>query len=166
MNRKRIILLLFQCMIIGQESITVNDGKYNSVITRDEWGMPHVHGTTDEDAAFGLAYAHAQDDFKTIQDVLIASRGKLSEFYGVKLKSIKGLFNLLKGDISGLQGIQNVANDYYVNVIGIWDDLDKRYLNEVKTYIINDAKWKQAIKYCEERNWNWRIITEKEINIY
>jgi len=137
MNRKRIILLLFQCMIIGQESITVNDGKYNSVITRDEWGMPHVHGTTDADAAFGLAYAHAQDDFKTIQDVLIASRGKLSEFYGVKLKSIKGFFNLLKGDISGLQGIQNVANDYYVNVIGIWDDLDKRYLNEVPLDVRN-----------------------------
>jgi penicillin amidase/acyl-homoserine-lactone acylase len=124
-------------MIIGQESITVNDGKYNSVITRDEWGMPHVHGTTDADAAFGLAYAHAQDDFKTIQDVLIASRGKLSEFYGVKLKSIKGFFNLLKGDISGLQGIQNVANDYYVNVIGIWDDLDKRYLNEVPLDVRN-----------------------------
>ena len=136
-NRKRIILLLFHCMIIGQESITVNDGKYNSVITRDEWGVPHVHGTTDADAAFGLAYAHAQDDFKTIQDVLIASRGKLSEFYGVKLKSIKGLFNLLKGDISGLQGIQNVANDYFVNVIGIWDDLDKRYLNEVPLDVRN-----------------------------
>ena len=136
-NRIRIILLLFHCMIIGQESITVNNGKYNSVITRDEWGVPHVHGTTDADAAFGLAYAHAQDDFKTIQDILIASRGKLSESYGVKLKSIKGLFNLLKGDISGLQGIQNVANDYYVNVIGIWDDLDKRYLNEVPLDVRN-----------------------------
>ena len=90
-NRIRIILLLFHCMIIGQESITVNDGKYNSVITRDEWGVPHVHGTTDADAAFGLAYAHAQDDFNTIQDILIASRGKLSESYGVKLKSIKAV---------------------------------------------------------------------------
>ena len=42
----------------------------------------------------------------------------------------------------------------------------KRYLNEAKTYMINDAKWKQAVKYCKERNWEWRIITEKEINIY
>jgi hypothetical protein len=42
----------------------------------------------------------------------------------------------------------------------------KRYLREVNTYIINDAKWKQAIKYCEERDWKWRIITEKEINVY
>ena len=42
----------------------------------------------------------------------------------------------------------------------------KRYLKEVNTYIINDAKWKQAIKFCNERGWNWRIVTEKEINIY
>ena len=93
-NRKIIILFLFHYLVMGQESITVNDGKYRSVITRDEWGVPHVHGKTDAEAAFGLAYAHAQDDFKTIQDVLIASRGKLSELYGVKLKSIKGIFNL------------------------------------------------------------------------
>ena len=42
----------------------------------------------------------------------------------------------------------------------------KRYLREVNAYIINDAKWKQAIKYCGERGWDWKIITEKEINIY
>ena len=132
MNRRiTFFLILFHCVIIGKESITVSDGKFTSIITRDDWGVPHVHGRTDADAAFGLAYAHAQDDFKTIQDVLIASRGKLSEFYGVKIKSVKVFLNLLKGDISGLQGIQNVANDYFVNVIGIWDDLDKRYQNEV-----------------------------------
>ena len=42
----------------------------------------------------------------------------------------------------------------------------KRYLKEVNTYIINDAKWKQAVKFCNERGWNWRIVTEKDINIY
>ena len=42
----------------------------------------------------------------------------------------------------------------------------KRYLKEVNLYIINEAKWKQAIKFCEERGWEWRIITEKEIKIY
>ena len=31
---------------------------------------------------------------------------------------------------------------------------------------INDSKLKQAIKYFKERGWEWRIITEKEINIY
>ena len=47
----------------------------------------------------------------------------------------------------------NVNNIYFKN-------------EEVNTYIINEAKWKQAVKFCEERNWGWRIITEKDINIY
>ena len=46
-------------------------------ILRDTWGVPHIFGTTDADAAFGLAYAHAEDDFPTLQAVIAASRGKL-----------------------------------------------------------------------------------------
>ena len=32
-------------------------------ILRDTWGVPHIFGHTDADAAFGLAYAHAEDDW-------------------------------------------------------------------------------------------------------
>ncbi len=46
-------------------------------ILRDEWGVPHIFGQKDADAAFGLAYAHAEDDFATIQDLTAASRGRL-----------------------------------------------------------------------------------------
>ena len=42
----------------------------------------------------------------------------------------------------------------------------KRYLKEVQTYIVNDAKWNSAMKYCKDRKWNWRILTEKDINAY
>jgi penicillin amidase/acyl-homoserine-lactone acylase len=47
-------------------------------ILRDTFGVPHVFGETDADAAFGLAYAHAEDDFPTIQGVTAASTGRLS----------------------------------------------------------------------------------------
>jgi|GEM_PF-4672089 len=33
------------------------------VINRDKWGVPHIFGATDNATAFGLAYAHAEDDF-------------------------------------------------------------------------------------------------------
>ncbi|MBL88645.1 MAG: hypothetical protein CMD80_04070, partial [Gammaproteobacteria bacterium] len=36
--------------------------QYSAQITRDIYGVPHVHGVTDADAAFGLAYAQAEDD--------------------------------------------------------------------------------------------------------
>jgi hypothetical protein len=36
----------------------------------------------------------------------------------------------------------------------------RRYLKEVKTWGINEAKWKAAFIYCEHRGWKWQIITE------
>lgn len=39
----------------------------------------------------------------------------------------------------------------------------KRYLNEVKTWGINSAKWNAAEKYCKERGWRFMIITEKDL---
>lgn len=46
-------------------------------IMRDRWGVPHVFGRSDADAAFGLAFAHAEDDWPTIQAVMAAGRGQL-----------------------------------------------------------------------------------------
>ncbi|MEQ8404637.1 MAG: penicillin acylase family protein [Oceanicaulis sp.] len=48
---------------------------YSAEITRDEWGVPRVIGETDADAAFAIAWAHAEDDFATIQDSLRAGLG-------------------------------------------------------------------------------------------
>ena len=39
----------------------------------------------------------------------------------------------------------------------------KTYLNEVTTYMVNEAKWKAAQKFCEKRNWEFVILTEKEL---
>ncbi|NUO81863.1 acylase [candidate division KSB1 bacterium] len=55
---------------------------YDARILRDEWGVPHIFGKTDADVAYGLAYAHAEDDFETLQGVLLAARGKLASVYG------------------------------------------------------------------------------------
>ena len=41
-------------------------------------------GPTDADVAFGFGYAHSEDDFKTIQDVALAVRGRLAATEGVK----------------------------------------------------------------------------------
>ena len=41
----------------------------------------------------------------------------------------------------------------------------KRYINEVMTWGINSSKWKAAHEFCKERNWQFLILTEKELNI-
>ena len=79
--------------------------KYDVQIIRDEWGIPHILGKTDADTAHGLAYAHAEDDFATIQDVFLAVRGKLASEAGLAM----------------------APNDYYVHLIRLWDGLDEKY---------------------------------------
>lgn len=39
----------------------------------------------------------------------------------------------------------------------------KRYLQEVMTYGVNQAKWKAAEEYCLDRGWKFKVITEKEL---
>lgn len=38
-----------------------------------------------------------------------------------------------------------------------------RYLREVKTYGVNEAKWKAARQFCETKGWTFTIMTEKDI---
>ena len=41
----------------------------------------------------------------------------------------------------------------------------KKYLNEVRTYAVNDAKWKAAREYCKDRQMVFMILTEKELQV-
>lgn len=41
----------------------------------------------------------------------------------------------------------------------------KKFLTEVKTWGVNEAKWKAASEYCRDRNWTFHIFTEKELGI-
>jgi len=48
-------------------------------ITRDDWGIAHVHGKTDADAVFGMAYAQAEDDFNRVETNYLIALGRLAE---------------------------------------------------------------------------------------
>ena len=41
----------------------------------------------------------------------------------------------------------------------------KNYLREVYEYAKNQAKWKAATEYCEDRLWEFKVMTEKELGI-
>ncbi|HOV75182.1 MAG TPA: acylase [Candidatus Hydrogenedentes bacterium] len=58
--------------------------QYDVRILRDTWGVPHVFGKTDADTAFGIGFAHSEDDFATIQESLLAGRGELASVKGPK----------------------------------------------------------------------------------
>lgn len=53
-------------------------------ITRDDWGIAHVHGKTDADAVFGMIYAQAEDDFPRIEANYLTALGRTAEAEGEK----------------------------------------------------------------------------------
>ncbi len=83
--------------------------EYDATIERDEWGVPHVFGMRDADAGFGIGYAHSEDDFATIQEVVIATRGQLA----------------------AVKGERAAVTDYLVNLIGVWETVERRYESDL-----------------------------------
>lgn len=71
---------------------------YDARIIRDKFGVPHIFGQTDADASFGFGYAHAEDDWATIQDVVIAARGMSAQYKGKNVAPQDYLFDLFKVD--------------------------------------------------------------------
>ena len=41
----------------------------------------------------------------------------------------------------------------------------KSYIYEVYEYAKNQAKWKAAKEFCEDRRWEFKILTENELGI-
>jgi acyl-homoserine-lactone acylase len=80
-------------------------GAYHARIVRDDYGVPHIFGHSDADVAFGLGFAHSEDDFATIQDVALATRGRLAASEGAKA----------------------APGDYLVHAMHVWETIDARY---------------------------------------
>jgi acyl-homoserine-lactone acylase len=53
-----------------------------TTITRDRWGIAHVHGRSDADAVFAMVYAQAEDDFPRIERNYLTALGRRAEADG------------------------------------------------------------------------------------
>ncbi|MEM7665976.1 MAG: acylase [Pseudomonadota bacterium] len=69
--------------------------QYTAEIIRDEFGVPHIYGKTDADVAFGVAIAHSEDDFFTLQDVIAMSRGRYGAIAGEEGATFDYVYHLL-----------------------------------------------------------------------
>lgn len=68
---------------------------YKAEIIRDAYGVPHISGATDADTAYGVAIAHAQDDFFTLQDVVAMSRGRYGAIAGEDGAKVDYVYHLI-----------------------------------------------------------------------
>ena len=65
-----------------REAAIVAANAYDARIIRDRFGVPHIYGARDADVAFGLAYAHAEDDMPTIAETIRFTRSTLGQQKG------------------------------------------------------------------------------------
>ncbi len=78
---------------------------YSAEIVRDEFGVPHINGKTDADTAYGLAFAHSEDDFETLQEVVAMTRARTG----------------------ALLGKQGAPVDYVAHLLGVRQTVDEKY---------------------------------------
>ena len=110
-----LVFLFVSC----SESMPISDYE-DCTIYRDIWGVPHIHGKTDADVAYGLAWASCEDDFQTIQEQLLA---------------LKGLY----GEVKGKDGIVADLAIKYMGIVSYAaahiDDLDAETLALIDGYL-------------------------------
>lgn len=75
--------LLALCVVCAWNCSLAQTINPNDVtIIRDSLGVPHIFGKTDADAAYGLAYAHCEDNFSDMQEAVMAGKGLLGSYKG------------------------------------------------------------------------------------
>ena len=105
MYRYKKILLFFICITyqsIGQVNTS------NITIVRDKWGVPHIYGNTDKEAAYGLAWAHAEDDFQTIQKTFLPAKKMLGRLNGIRGAFLDYVVELLRCRSVAKRELQNL----------------------------------------------------------
>ncbi len=78
-----------------RDGLNLPNRSYTAEIIRDEFGVPHIYGKTDADVAYGVAVAHAEDDFFTLQDVAAMSVGRYGAIAGQDGASFDYAYHLL-----------------------------------------------------------------------
>ncbi len=90
-------------------------------IARDSFGVPHIFAPTDPEVAYGLAWAHAEDDFETIQTLMLTAKGRLGTYLGKKGAQVDYVFGLLNTKATVDQQFET---------------MDPKFINLIKGYLL------------------------------
>ncbi len=76
------ITITFFSFLTGVSQTIINPAKID--IVRDSFGVPHIFAKTDAEVAYGLAWSQAEDDFKSMQEVILPAKGLMASVQGKK----------------------------------------------------------------------------------
>src|SRR6187401_1036709 len=87
-------ILVFLLFVFSHGFCQINPS--NITIARDSFGVPHIFAPTDPEVAYGLAWAHAEDDFETLQLVALSGKAKVGTGLGKKGAEADYVINLFR----------------------------------------------------------------------
>ena len=112
----KVLSFVFLSSIIFGQVVEISDLKYSATIERDRWGIYLISMVIEiQMFRLDLLMLILKDDFKAIRDIILASRAKLASVYGKDA----------------------AANDYYVHLMGFWENIDENYENKVPQDVKN-----------------------------
>ena len=117
-----ILTLLFFAFTLGSQ---VNPE--NVTIVRDKWGVPHIYGKTDAEVVYGLAWATAEDDFRTFQKQFLPFRGLSGLSFGKEGAVMDVLVHLI-------QAKEVVEKKYETDVSPKFKTILEAYAAGINTY--------------------------------
>ena len=123
----------------------------NVTITRDDWGIPHIVGTTDADAVFGMIYAQAEDDFNRIETNYLNAMGRLAEAEG-EAEIFRDLRMKLFIEPDSIRAIYQRSPDWLKQLMNAWADGLNYFLHQnprVKPRIITRFEPWMALTFSE-----------------
>src|SRR3984957_1179647 len=100
---------LQQPVLPDMASLIAKARQYHARIERDTFGVPHIVGPRDADVAFGMGFAHSEDDFATIQQVALGVRGELA----------------------ATEGSKAAVTDYLVRLFRVWEIVNAKYESDL-----------------------------------
>ncbi len=136
---------IFVILVLAGLQSTAQINPANITIARDSFGVPHIFAPTDPEVAYGIAWAHAEDDFETLQLVVLSGKEKLGTGLGRK----------------GAEG------DYVIKLLRIrktveeqWNTLSPDFVALIKGYVAGlnayakkhpeKVKYKKAFPFTEK----------------
>lgn len=86
------------------------------VIYRDPWGVPHVHGSREADAFYGLGYAVAEDYLEDLLRQLLIARGIMAAAFGERYLEIDRLHALFRVAAEAEEGYRRLSPNLQRNL--------------------------------------------------
>jgi acyl-homoserine-lactone acylase len=94
----------------------------NITIARDSFGVPHIFAKTDPEVSYGLAWAHAEDDFRSLQLVALPAKGLMAKALGKERRNAqkaRGTSHVVKTRMMKIEEHVDDCGEYLSSLKGV-----------------------------------------------